>query len=52
MSFVPLRYDALKVSELRRLCGDRGLSTTVKRGLDAKSTLTERLRESDGGGGA
>ena len=37
-------FSALKVAELRRLCEARGLESRVKRGLDARATLIERLR--------
>ena len=50
-------FSALKVAELRRLCEARGLESRVKRGLDARATLIERLRaqkssssEEEGGG--
>ena len=47
-------FSALKVAELRRLCEARGLESRVKRGLDARATLIERLRAqkslSEGGG--
>ena len=49
-------FSALKVAELRRLCEARGLESRVKRGLDARATLIERLRaqkssSSEEGGG-
>ena len=44
-------FDTLKVAELRRLCADRAVDSRVKRGLDARATLIERLRAQKRGAG-